>query len=69
MITSERINLELSGYYERIYQDGKSIAYLAKHASEEKYFYVVNKDQFLYKDYPTVADAKEALFRIYPEFN
>ena len=25
MITSERINLELSGYYERIYQDGKRV--------------------------------------------
>ena len=69
MITSERINADLPGYYERIYQDGERIAYLGSHAGEDKYFFVVNKDQFLYKDYPTVADAKEALFRIYPEFN
>jgi hypothetical protein len=69
MITSERINTDLPGYYERIYQDGERIAYLGNHAGEDKDFFVVNKDQFLYKDYPTVADAKEALFRIYPEFN
>jgi len=69
MITSERIHTDLPGYYERIYQDGERIAYLANHAGEDKYFFVVNKDQFLYKNYPTVADAKEALFRIYPEFN
>ena len=67
MITSERVHLSLNGYYERIYKDGERIAYVTN--DYDKYCFFVHKDQVVYKDYATVADAKEALFRTYPEFN
>lgn len=67
MITSERVHLDLDGYHERIYKDGERIAYVTN--DYDKYCFFVHKDQVVYKDYATVADAKEALFRTYPEFN
>jgi len=63
----QRVEEFAESYYERIYKDGERIAFVTD--NYDKYCFFVHKDQFVYKDYATVADAKEALFRIYPEFN
>jgi hypothetical protein len=65
MITSVRIPHDSNLYHERIYEGDDCIAYIL--SDYDTFCYVDNKEQFVYKGYKTVADAKDAFFATYKE--
>ena len=63
MITSERVDQVGNLYHEVIYDDGELVCRIL--SDYDTYCYVDWKEQFVYKGYATVADAKEAFFKTY----
>lgn len=72
MITSIRDNTLASNiYYETIYDDNKIICYIHSYKTSSTTNYVMtnNVEQFYIKGFDTVADAKEAFFKLYEASN
>jgi len=69
LITSERIPHDCGHYHERIYNHDTIVAYILSEPGKGTYCFVNNEDQMCWKGYATVADAKEAFFKLRPDLN
>ena len=67
LITSERIPHDCGHYHERLYNHDAIVAYIYSEPMKDTYCFVNNEDQMCWKGYATVADAKEAFFKLRPE--
>ena len=66
MIHSKRSTIGKTTYFENIYDDASLIAYVFSYEDDGlKYVIHNNIDQFYVKGFETVADAKEAFFKLY----
>jgi hypothetical protein len=69
LITSERIPHDCGHYHEIVYNHDKVVAYILGEFNKGTYCFVNNEDQMCWKGYATVADAKEAFFKLRPDLN